>query len=54
MKGYLCVLQSKAAFAEVGLTAVPEVCFGKNDQCGKRQQKWHSLLASELILTLEG
>lgn len=30
MQSYFCVLQSEAAFAEIGLTAVPEVCFGKN------------------------
>lgn len=48
------MLQLEAAFAEIGLTAVPEVCFDKNYQCGKRQQKWHSLLVSELMMTLEG
>lgn len=54
MQSYLCVLKSEAAFAERDLTAVPEVYFGKNYQCGKRQQNWHSLLVSELMLALGG
>lgn len=54
MQSCLCVLQSEAVFAEIGLTAVPEVCFDRNYLRGKRQQKWHSLLVSELMLTSEG